>query len=413
MFQLKHFLEGDLEVAITAKFPQRLLNLCSQENLSFWGLRWEDSQEISLHIAPKDFRKLEEIAQQIHGRVEKQGISGVPDLLRRLCRRSSFLLGLCLSLSAVTLLSQFILVIDISGNQTVSTATIRYALEQSGLHLGSYGPQLAVSNLQQQVLTQLEGVSWISINLYGTRAEVTIREAVASPDIYPTQGLYDIVSTANGIIEEIQVHKGEARVAVGETVVQGEMLISGTVELAPPMYSTEPSRYITVPSSGKIVARTWHTVTGVIPLTAMVKVPYGVTQNSYQWNLFGETWTLFENPVTFLPNYDKEKNTTHLPSLETLPIGFSHIQETPYYFEEQALSIEACEQLLEESLLEHIWGILGDTGDLLSTEFVAVEEEGLLKLTLTAECREEIGYTVEGTVIEENIEETSEENIEE
>ncbi len=400
MFQVKHFLLGELEVAITATFPQRLLNLCSQENLSFWGLCWEDSQEISLKIAPKDFPKLQQIVQQIHGTVEKKHTSGIPDLLRRLCGRSSFLLGLCLSLSAVTLLSHFILVIDISGNESISTATIRYALEQSGLHIGSYGPQLSVSNLQQQVLTQLEGVSWISINLYGTRAEVTIREAVAPPDIHPTEGLYDIVSTANGIIEEIQVHKGEAKVAVGETVVQGELLISGTVELPPPLYSEEPSRWMTVPSSGRIVARTWHTLTGVIPLTAQVKVPYGVTQNSYQWNLFGETWTLFENPVTFLPNFEKQKTTTHLPSLETLPLGFTHIQETPYQLQEQSLSLEACKALLTQSLLEQMERILGETGELLSTEFVAVEENGLLKLTLTAECREEIGKTVEGTVLQ-------------
>lgn len=398
MFHLQSFLEGQMQVELSSAFPQRLLNLCAQEHIPFWSVQWHSPQNISFTIYQKHFPRLRQLSQQIKGELEGQSSRGLPSLWKRVRRRSGFLLGLCLSLLTVTVLSRFILVIDISGNHNTSTAQIRYALEQAGLHIGAYSPHLQNSQLQQQVLTQLEGVSWISINFYGTRAEVTLQEAVPPPEIYPTQGLYDVISTAAGIIEEIRVHKGDAMVAVGDTVTQGDLLISGMVELEPPLYSTEPSRWLFVPSSGHITARTWHSLTAVIPLTAQVKEPYGVTQHSYQWYLLGETFTFFQNTLLFLPNYDKIKEASHFPSLETLPLAFHCIQETPYHLVETSLSQEACQALLQSSLLQTLQTQIGDTGEVLSTDFVSQEKNGLLQVTLTAECRQSIGETVEGSL---------------
>ncbi|MFI3253233.1 MAG: sporulation protein YqfD [Eubacteriales bacterium] len=406
MEKITNFLRGKEEISVTAPFPQRLLNLCAQENLPFWGLVWLDDSHISLTIPKQEYGHLQTLARKIQGEVIKTRSQGLPMLLSQLRHRSSFLLGFTLSLLAVTFLSRFVLFIDITGNETIETAVIRSALEKAGLHTGSYGPSLSLSNLQQHLLSQVEGMSWASINLHGTRVEVTVRESVPPPEIYPTEGLYDIISTATGIVEEIQVHQGEKMVAAGDTITKGQVLISGSVELKPPLYSENPSQWLSVPSSGKIMARTWHQLVAVIPLSVQVKETYGVPQNAYEFFLLGEKWTLFENPVIFLSHYDKIRESYHFPSLETLPVAITHITQSPYRLNQSTINQQYAREMLEQSLLEEIESLLGDTGELLQWEFTAVEKNNTLQVTLSAECRQEIGILIEGSPRQEILDES-------
>ena len=51
----------------------------------------------------------------------------------------------------------------------------------------------------------------------------------------------------------------------------------------------------------------------------------------------------------------------------------------------------AAQTLLEERLLEQLTDLIGEEGEVESTRFDARVEGGALRVTLTAECREEIG----------------------
>ena len=50
--------------------------------------------------------------------------------------------------------------------------------------------------------------------------------------------------------------------------------------------------------------------------------------------------------------------------------------------------------MLEETLLARLEGLLEGKGEVVSTAFSARQGEGLLTVTLTAECREELGRFV-------------------
>ena len=60
-----------------------------------------------------------------------------------------------------------------------------------------------------------------------------------------------------------------------------------------------------------------------------------------------------------------------------------------------ALDAEAARTLLEERLLERLDGLVGEDGEVLRTDFTVREENGILVVTLLAECREQIGRGVE------------------
>lgn len=394
--QLRHFMHGKLQIHVRTPFPQRLLNLAAQENLLFWGIDWLKEDEISLWIEGGQQRAFQDLIHRLGGEMSHRHALGLPALWGRLRHRFAFLLGFILSLLTVSLLSHFILVIQIEGNEQIDSAVIRSSLEKAGLSLGIYGPSLTLSQVAQAALSDLEGVSWLAVNLYGTRALVTVREATPPPDIYPTQGLYDIVATTEGIIHEMQIYKGEKLVQVGDTVITGQSLVSGNVELKPPLYSEQPSQWLTVPSQGSVIARTWPQLTAVIPMTAQVKESYGVAQNSWSLQLFrwGHHW--FQSPQLWQDGYDKQGYSHTIPRLSQLPLSLSHIVATPYSLTETALHLESCQELLRQRLLQELEQRMGDTGDILSTEFEYKIQDDLLYVTLYAQCLEEIGTVVEG-----------------
>mgnify|MGYP003298343113 CR=1 FL=1 len=81
----------------------------------------------------------------------------------------------------------------------------------------AYSPSLE----SLDALLSLEELSWLTINLYGTRAEVLVREVVKQPEILEKEGCYDIVAKADDHArDERQQAHGQARGALDAALRQ-------------------------------------------------------------------------------------------------------------------------------------------------------------------------------------------------
>ena len=58
MKRLINWLLGYVEVRAEGAFPERLLNLCAQNRLAFWGLSWGDETSFTFRIRLKDLPRL-------------------------------------------------------------------------------------------------------------------------------------------------------------------------------------------------------------------------------------------------------------------------------------------------------------------------------------------------------------------
>ena len=175
MKRLMNFLRGMADLRVTGLFPERLINLCAQNGVEFWGVEWLDEHTLRLTVRRRHLRQLRELAQRVGCDVSQEGSRGLPDFLIRFRTRYAFLTGLALSLCAVAFLSQFILTVEVKGNERVPTAVILSQLRQLGVRPGVYGPGLDRQQLAQETLREMEELSWVGINLHGTRLEVIVR----------------------------------------------------------------------------------------------------------------------------------------------------------------------------------------------------------------------------------------------
>lgn len=396
MRRLENLLRGTVTLEVEGPFPERLLNLCAQQRVDCWGLEWLDAHTLRLVTRRRTLGRLRSLAGRVGCEVRVEQRRGLPFFLGRFRRRYAFLLGLALSLTAVFFLSQFILTIEVTGNETVPAGQILWELRRQGVRPGVYGPSLDRKDIAQRALLELDELSWMSINLYGTRLEVVVREAVKAPELTEEEGSGDVVAKAGGIILQVEPLAGEALVQEGDMVAKGDVLISGLVSMEPPQYSGRPMRYYQTVARGRVWARTWRSLEGAIPLESQVKTYTGEEKTLWSLTMLGRTVDFFKSSSIAWPTYDKITSVYQLtlPGGGAAPMMLTAQRCRSYETTTVSLDRDAAQTMLEQQLLARLEGEIGPEGQVLSHSFEARVDGAMLKVTLTAECREEIGTPV-------------------
>lgn len=391
-----NFLRGSVLFTVTGAFPERFLNLCAQAGVGFWDLEWLDPHTLRLRVSRRDARRVGPLAEKVLCEARARRHLGFPYFLAGFRKRYALLLGLALSLAAVCLLSRFVLTIEVSGNETVSTAAILTELSRQGVRVGAYGPGLDVRRISQESLLRLDGLAWMSINLHGTRAEVLVREKLPEPEVRDESTPANVVAQADGVILDLEVLDGQAAFQEGEAVLRGEVVISGTMDLREPEYSAVDAGQRLVHARGNVWARTYRTLTAQIPLEAQVKRYTGEEETQWSLLVLGRTVNFFGKGGVFSEGYDKivETHPLTLPGGRVMPLALRRTEYRAYVTEPAALNAGAARSMLEERLLERLDALIGEDGEVLDTVFTVREEDGMLAVTLRAECREQIGREV-------------------
>ena len=405
MRHLMNLIRGVVVLRLTGPFPERLINLCAQAGIEFWAMEWLDEHTVRFTTRRYTLARLEELAQEAGYEAVRESSRGLPDFLGRFRTRYAFLIGLAFALCAVSFLSRFVLTVEVSGNQRVPTAVILSQLRRLGVRPGVYGPSLNRKQLVQEALLELEDLSWMAINLYGTRVEVVVRESIKQPERLDESGYFDIVSQADGVVIHLEPEQGEAAVQEGDVVARGDVLISGTVTMEPPQYSDMPTIQYRTHARGRVWARTWRVLTAVIPAEVEVKDYTGAEKSVWSVNFFGRRIKIFGNAGISWPKYDKMTTVrqAHLPGGQALPLILVRETFQAYTPKRTAVDRDAAQVLLEEQLQKRLAALIGEEGEVESIQFAARVSGGRLEVTLTAQCLEEIGQERPG---EENLQES-------
>jgi similar to stage IV sporulation protein len=405
MRHLMNLIRGVVVLRLTGPFPERLINLCAQAGIEFWAMEWLDEHTVRFTTRRYTLARLEELAREAGYEAVRESSRGLPDFLGRFRTRYAFLIGLAFALCAVSFLSRFVLTVEVSGNQRVPTAVILSQLRRLGVRPGVYGPSLNRKQLVQEALLELEDLSWMAINLHGTRVEVVVRESVKQPERLDESGYFDIVSQADGVVIHLEPEQGEAAVQEGDVVARGDVLISGTVTMEPPQYSDMPTIQYRTHARGRVWARTWRVLTAVIPVEVEVKDYTGAEKSVWSVNFLGRRIKIFGNAGISWPKYDKMTTVrqAHLPGGQALPLILVRETFQAYTPKRTAVDRDAAQVLLEEQLQKRLAALIGEEGEVESIQFAARVSGGRLEVTLTAQCLEEIGQERPG---EENLQES-------
>lgn len=393
-----NYARGWVRLQAVGAFPERLLNLCAQHRVTFWAVEWRDGQTLALTVLQGHLPRVEKLAPRAGCDLTVEGRDGVPSFLTRFRRRYAFLVGLFLSVLLVCIGSRFVLTVEVTGNEQVPDAAILSQLRREGLRPGVYGPRLDAKQIAVNTQLAVDELSWVSVNLYGTRAQVVVREKQPPPKLLEQEGTSDILARAGGLILEIDAAAGQAKVRPGDMVAQGDVLISGTVTMEGPMYSDIPPQYLYVHADGRVWARTWRTVRAAMPLTVTTKRYTGKERSRWSLTVLDRCINFFRNSSILWAEYDKisQTHTATLPGGQVLPLSVTRQRLKQWESVPVSVDLTSAQLMLEQQLTEELKRQVGEDGQVVCVDWSARVADGVLTVTGVAECREQIGENTAG-----------------
>jgi similar to stage IV sporulation protein len=252
--RLLQMLLGYCVFTVEGGSPERFLNLAAHAGISMWnlrrvndGLRGCAMQGCTLH---RNYKRLSPYTQKTGVRLTLTAQKGLPFVFARHQGRWGFLFGFAMFLAIIVYFSGYIWSIEISGNRAVSTREIQYVLSDLGLSPGVRMDDFDSKTLEQKALLKLPGLSFMHINLDGSVARVEVGERARQPEIVPDDRPCNIRASETGQLVGLEVYKGVAMRKIHDTVLKGELVVSGVVE--------EPKTLVTlfVHAEAKVIART-------------------------------------------------------------------------------------------------------------------------------------------------------------
>ena len=332
-------------------------------------------------------------------------IKGLPFYLRLLIKRPGLGIGFLLFFFIMHLSGDSVWYIDIKGNEKYSDEFIVNQLEELGFTYGTYIPSVDFDQLHSEYLARFSEISWISVNMNGTYANVQVREKRLGGDAEHKDGKYaNIVASEDGIISHEETSSGVSLVSGGDVVRKGELLVSGVIPLR---------------NGGERFTYAESKVYAYVPRYIEVEIPFEIREKVYS----GEEYTkktakIFKKSINLSINsgfeyttYDKIEGSMRASVFDVipLPIWIEKKVYKEYYYEYRTLTKEDAVSRARAELRDRLDEVL-ENAELTSSKisYEVTADSFIIKCELT--CLADIARVVEFNAYVSDIETTEEKN---
>lgn len=318
------FFSGKIQLKITGKGIERLLNECTRRNIPMFNVK-KKKDAVFLYIPLSDVHAFRKVIRGFDCKCRFIKRKGFPFLVQKSKRNSGFTFGVAAFFIIMFLLSNMLWKIDITGANPETEHQIRQQLDQIGVKKGRFQfSMLTPEKIQQALTKRVENITWVGIELNGTALHMKVVEK-NEPDKEKYIGPRHIVAKKGATISKMFVEKGEPLVTVNQHVEKGQMLVSGLIG------SEEEKQK--VGAKGKIYGETWYKSTVTVPLETSFDVFTGKVRTSHKLSLGSFSvpiWGFsFKKEDFSRPKTETEKHSLHFMNFK-LPVAYEkeHMRES-------------------------------------------------------------------------------------
>lgn len=388
---MKRFTEqirGTARIELCGALPEAALNACAVNGVMLWGMECIDECTIHASVYEDQLSQLRLIAEKTMCELKLISTRGGSKSRKLLKRRlwllvSAGMVGMLLCVSSL-----FIWEIDVHGCERVNEGQVLRALDDCGVEAGCFWPGMSADLVRSRMLLALPELNWMTVNVSGSRAVVLISERAEKPEIFDESAPRDIVAGKTGIISRVAVQSGKTVVSRGQAVLEGEMLVSGRVESI-----TNPPRYVC--ARGQIMADTYYELTAACPEELPLKGEKKSARKKFALKIGKNRINLYFGSGNDIDGCDKiiKEYNLGIKGLFASPISLIsqelvlREQSGIFYCDEAAMKARLCEYL-NNSI----------DGEILSKGYSVTREGGVVYVTMTAHCLEDIAKISEITL---------------
>ncbi|MBM7855717.1 hypothetical protein JOC37_002131 [Desulfohalotomaculum tongense] len=410
LFRLMSYLFGHVSLLVQGEALEKFINMASGRGIYLWDITKVGADKIMVRVRLSGIKPLRHIARSTGSRFKIESREGMPFVFQRMKKRKVLVVGALIFLAVLYMLSSFIWFIEVTGTSKLAPKEVLKAARQAGLAPGVMKRSVDTSAVERAVKDRLPTVSWVGVYIKGTKAVVEIVEKKI-PEGVGNQQPAHIVAKKAGLVKEILVLSGQPAVKEGDTVVAGQVLISGEIipaekpesELNDQMPEEIPApiaqpKY--VHARGMVRARVWYEGYGEAQLVEKGKRPSGKRVERVCMKIAGKEIILKGPQEIPFQEYETKQEVKSLPKWRniSIPVEVINIQylELVPYRDQRTLS--EARKLAEEKALSAVRAKMPDGARILEQRVERVEtgqEENLVRVKVFVESLEEIGQEKE------------------
>jgi similar to stage IV sporulation protein len=404
------FLKGYLLLTVEGTSPEKFINMAVSRGIYLWDLSWLNNDILLIKVEVAAFRALRHIARATRCRVRIRDKRGYPFFVSRFHKRKMLLWGCLIFCLLLHLMSSFIWFVEVKSDRELHYLTpdnILAAAKQEGLYRGAFKGTMDLSKLTNGMGNRVPQLAWVVINIKGTKVTIEVAEQVLPPRSETNDSPANIVATKDGVVKEVLVLSGEARVAENETVRQGDILISGIIQpklpeppankdnVLPPVLP--PPKYVR--ARGMVRARVWYEEEKAVPMVQIHQGLTGACMKSIAIRWCGkEVWATGPKEIPFAYYRREQRQKTILPAgwrnwrilndpVEVITTTYSEMQYTRQY-----LGPEKAGQLAEAEASKQLLTKIPPQAKVVErkAEIISRDNQEVL-VRVTVEALEEIG----------------------
>ncbi len=258
---------------------ERFMNMASYRQVLFWDAK-ANATGMVMKTSWSGLRALEYCAEKTGCHLEVVAYGGLPAKWRKYKGRQFLMAGLLFFIVGLYVLSSFVWVVDVEGNERLSKEELLSSCAEWGLRPGAWKAHVDTETITKQLLSSFADISWVSVSIQGTDATIQLAETIEKTEMIDKETPQDIVAEKDGVILQITAQRGTPLVQAGDVVKAGDVLISSEIQVG---VEGEEIHSEYVAAQGSVMARTWQNMTEELPLQYTEKVLQGEVQKNRIW----------------------------------------------------------------------------------------------------------------------------------
>lgn len=350
MLELLKYIRGYLRIRVSGFSPERFMNLCSNKGILLWNIVRE-GDVYYMNVNLKGFWSLKPIVKKSGTRVAVLERYGLPFFIPKLFKRKMFVGGLMIAVAFWIWSSFYIWDIELEGNYQITGDVFQSFLEDNQVKVGMRRDALDIKELEKEIRREFTQVTWASVKLSGTRLHIDIKEndAPITVETKNNSGGTDLVSEYGGTVVSIIVRSGVPKVAIGDTVEEGSVLVEGKV----PIYNDDSTlrEYFYVDADADIVLEHTRSFSESLSFNYIKKEYTGRKKTDYYLRVGGSEWSIADKrPYLVYDSVIKESRPLVLEKL-SIPVYFGSYTHREYQNVEHEYTLKEAETLLKQKLI--------------------------------------------------------------
>lgn len=250
-------LAGQLLVELTSAELETALGAYAACDGTMRDLRRQGGLTCRFWIRRKDYPAFQALARRRGDGLKILRRRGLYWTAVGLRRRPVLLAGLALLTAGAMYLPSRVLFVRVQGNQQIPARQILAAAEECGIGFWAKRREVRSEQVKNALLGQMPQLQWAGVNTSGCVATISVRERRTAPPAVPEAAVTQMYAVRDGYVLSAIATGGTLLVQPGQTVRQGQALISGYTDCG---LCIRAGR-----AEGEVFAQTERSVTAVTP----------------------------------------------------------------------------------------------------------------------------------------------------